>query len=445
MKIKGNNIFYVLLSGMFFSISAGAVELNVKPGTLKRELAKLAEAETKLTLKGAINSSDFEALANLPKSIKTLDMSGMELKGGMTAAKGPDGRAVYEEGELPGYLFFKSGLNEVQLPSTLKIIGDGCFAASSLATVKMESKDTEIRSFAFYDCKDLSRLQLSSGVVIHDMAFAGCESLQTVNLPEDSRLKGKEIFKNSGIWNLAGNEAIEYSEYSLATMPYLGTVSLNPTTEAAKGLLMGNGVMRSVSGIPADVPDLFAAASPSFQINEERDGIVTIGDFAFAGNQSEMLYLSPDLSYIGDYAYSYCPNLKHIEANALGYNVPEAEETAFAGVNESKIALYVTADSFDLWNSHPYWSRFDIHPGESSVESIEGLSGITVKADKEKILLQAAGGIGNFRIAGIDGVVLLAGHTSSDSYEADIADYQGKLIVVKVWNNKGEKNMTIMR
>lgn len=429
------------------SATVSAVEVSVSPGSLASKISQIPASEKELVLKGSVNAADYPAFQNLPASIISVDMKGLSFLGGESPV-GAKGKSVYSAGELPDYMFFSSPVVSVVLPSGILSVGEGSFAASAIKEITLPSSCRTISPYAFYGCKGLEKVNFSQGIArIGEMAFAGCEKLDNVKLPADIVVEGKETFSGSGVKVLDARQAAAYADYSLAGMPSVEQVGINPEASLGEGMLMANEKMNSVIGMGATIPALFTAASPQLDLSAEVDGMEEIGEYAFAANNSEIIMLSKDLERIDDYAFANCKNLKGVDAFSLGNYLPDLTDFSFSGIDVSKVSLYVTKESAETWQSHPVWGKFDVHPGENSITSVEtdGKNSINIISRKNAIEIRCGGGVGNYAIYNIDGKLIKKGSDSSDSVTVSLPSSAGSLIAVKVWNKGGEKSATIMR
>ncbi len=76
-------------------------------------------------------------------------------------------------------------LTSIELPATVTSIGDGAFMdCDNLKTVKLSSAITEINDYAFMNCRSLTDIAFHEGITsIGDGAFMGCKSMVKVTLP----------------------------------------------------------------------------------------------------------------------------------------------------------------------------------------------------------------------------------------------------------------------
>lgn len=431
------------------AITASSAILTVTPGNLGKSISTVGADEQELVIKGSIDATDYPALANLPDNIIKLDISSLVFEGGgVSTTDGKPGK-IYSANELPDYAFFQKPITSISFPTSLVAIGKGALAETSVKSISLPAKCIEIGDYAFYGCQSLESVSSSveGRMKVGDMAFANCGNLTTLRLPAATYYSGKEIFAGSGLKYLPTASAAGYGDYSFSSMTKLEGLELDPSVSYGKGMIMANPVLVSVQGMEGEIPDLFAAASPNINLYRELNGLENIGEYAFAGNASQTIVLSKGLNYIGPHAFSNALNLTGVDAWFLGSNLPEADETAFSGVDESKIMLYVTNESKDLWAAHPYWSRFDLRPGDSGVKDpvVMTAEDIFISSEEDRIAIKCGGPVGNFSVYSIDGKILHKSRSSDSEVSFNIPLSAGKVIVVRVDNGRADKSMTIMR
>ena len=445
------NISIKILTVLFLGvscISSYANDLTVSPGTLGKAISTVDSGEEELVIKGNIGASDFEVFSELPSGIKTLDLSGLSLDGGFVATGDAERQSYFKPGELPAYLFFGSKFDKVILPENLVEVGEGAFADSDVSEVIFPGNCSLIASYAFYNCKNLKNIQLpEKGVKIEEGVFGKCVSLENINIPAGSVLAGKFIFQDTAITDLDLSGVASFGDFSISSSGELKNLTVNENVVNTKGVAMSNWALRSINGLGTEVPDMMAAVCPVLSTDNILENVSEIGDYAFADSEMEMIILGGKINYIGEYSFAHNNNIIGIDANALEANIPDVAETAFAGCDESKIALYVTYGSYDAWMSHPYWSRFDIHRGaDASVGALEKEKDvIAIRATENGVRLESNYGIGNYSVTATDGVNILKGYSSEEVLDIDLSQSSVKVVIVKVWNHKGEKTVTLMR
>ena len=90
-------------------------------------------------------------------------------------------------GKLPAKLFYNCrGLESVELPDGIRIIGDSALSCcSELKEVAIPESVTSIGASAFGGCSKLERVNLPAGLKsIGARAFANCRALKEIEIPE---------------------------------------------------------------------------------------------------------------------------------------------------------------------------------------------------------------------------------------------------------------------
>ena len=107
-----------------------------------------------------------------------------------------NGRKVVEIAE--GAFRSNSYIVSVEIPSTVKVIGDRAFEKCvNMERVKMGNSVETIGVGAFSDCVKLKEIEWSRKLTkIKESAFSNCTKLATTTIPENVRLIEKQAFKN---------------------------------------------------------------------------------------------------------------------------------------------------------------------------------------------------------------------------------------------------------
>lgn len=115
-----------------------------------------------------------------------------------------EGVTEIKKGDIPYALSWK--VKKLQLPSTLKTIGDSAFYNSEYKIVNIPKGVTSIGASAFGWC-DLEYVTIPNSVVsIGDNAFAGCHKLKSINILSSVRYMGEDVF----LYNQNINKVIYY-------------------------------------------------------------------------------------------------------------------------------------------------------------------------------------------------------------------------------------------
>ena len=87
-------------------------------------------------------------------------------------------------------------LTKMQLPATLKSLGDAFYWCKNLESVNLPDGLTTIANNTFYGCEKLNGIIIPEGVTrIGTTAFYECNSLETINIPSSVESIGTDCFK----------------------------------------------------------------------------------------------------------------------------------------------------------------------------------------------------------------------------------------------------------
>ena len=203
-----------------------------------------------------------------------------------------------KEGSNLGYLF-KNGSN-ASIPEKLRSV-----------TI---TGDDPIVEEAFKNCEHLKKISLSGAQFIGDEAFAGCSNLAMVNVSNDIKGIGNNVFLGCG--NLTYNEYNEANYIGNEGRPYLILVKSK------------NVVQLTIN------EDTRIIANNAFEGCTELSGItipqnvVMIGDNAFAdcAGITEMV-IPNNVQSIGKGAFSGCYNLTSLTIPFIGSSIKTAEDS----------------------------------------------------------------------------------------------------------------------
>ena len=281
-------------------------------------------------------------------------------------------------------------IKTVTLPETLTTIGESAFyGCSGMTTINLPESLTDIGTWAFYNCSKLQSITIPSKITtIPDNAFNECRKLNNVTFPSNVTTLGTEAFY----------KCITFTEINIpATLTNIGTDafascegnlkftvdSANPNYSALDGNLYNKnkttflyyalGKTATTFVVPEGVTDIGRHA---FSFEEDLQTVsvastvknlgygaftnatalktVTFGGVssklekiehrAFFGDVSlYSIEVSPKLTYVGNYAFSYCNILGQINSylsesgwNSLTVKTP-ADNASFL---KSSIRIY---------------------------------------------------------------------------------------------------------
>lgn len=459
MTIKNIKIL-LLTAAAAAGLDASAVELTTSPGRLQTQLQQLGEiSDGALVLKGHCDVRDLMQLASLPASVKTLDLSGVTVDEYSASENIFENRSYFKANELPCYIFFKSPADKIVCPTTLKRIDDGAFAGAEALEIQLPEGLQEIGAHVFYDCASLRSIKLPASLrtlgmwafarcssladmdmsstnvtSLEECTFTGCSSLQNVTLPASLVSIGKEVFSGTGIRSLNLQNIRHADDYALVGMTQLEEVSLASSADMGQGLLMANTNLRSISGMPVDLPRLFAANCNNLEIATSLQGVNTAGEYSLAGTKGKVIVLGKGLARLEKGALRNIIGLREIHAGELGADVPEADEAAFEGIDCPAVTLAVDDDAVDTWKNDPVWSRFSIiRNSELGVDEIVAdADDINVAFGGGVLEVSSSAPIQNIDVYNLDGRHLFTASPNISYWSRDMNDCTEKIIMVRV-------------
>lgn len=321
---------------------------------------------------GNINDIDLSAIRNLTTLMK-LDLSET------TISSLPD-----------QFMYNRSSLVEVKLPSTLKSIGnDAFYGCSALQTFDLNGITT-IGSSVFSNCRSLSYINLTGVQSIGNSAFSGCSKLNNIDLSTVSYI-GSSAFSNC-----TSLEAIDLTsavsigrmfEESYGSDSFENCTSLKEVTFGNNLHYLGSYSFRNTAIENIALPDSLTSIAYGVFENCENllsveipSSITTINSEAFHGCSSlRSVSMETGLSVIGSSAFNGCtslvevtipPTVKSIGSSAFDNSgiktfkcyavVPPTAESSFIGNNMdmSRTYLYVPPFSKDFYRNTEFWSNF---------------------------------------------------------------------------------------
>ena len=254
------------------------------------------------------------------------------------------------------------GLNEVNMPSTIKKIGEGAFYASVLRSVNIPDSVTEICDGAFCNCMYLQSVSIPASVTkIGKDAFAGCGEIVSIVVDKsnpiyDSRDNCNAIIETATNTLLFGcnntvvpntiSEIGENAFYDCSglksvdlpdTLRRIGDSAFNGCSSLAKLMILssvtriGEGAFYACGGLMSIVVDtnnvVYDSRNNCNAIIETRtgrlvagcantvipDSVTCIGEGAFADCYGLTSMLIPDtIESIGAYAFKACSGMTSV-------------------------------------------------------------------------------------------------------------------------------------
>ena len=188
---------------------------------------------------------------------------------------------------------------EFNTRSQIEYIGDYAFANTSISSVNLPSTVKSIGNSAFYKTSKLNKAVLNSGLeTVGEYAFAESAIAETVIPATVKSIGNYAFYKTSKLNKAVLNSGLEtVGEYAFAESALAETV------------------------IPATVKSIGNYAFYKTRtLNKAvlNSGLETIGDYAFAESALNVLEMEADVKYIGEYAFYDTYSLKSISSSESG-------------------------------------------------------------------------------------------------------------------------------
>lgn len=440
-----NNIARALIvcAGLI-PFSAGALEIELTPGQLEHQLLLMDAAEESLILKGEAEALDLRCLSKLPATVKTIDMSELSL----IASELPApyyGASSFQAGEIPPYIFMGLQAETLKLPQATTIIGDGAFATSRISSITLPAVST-LGRFAFHDCRNLQSVDFTKATIseLPSGTFRGCTSLQTALFAGTVTSVGDRAFYNSGIRSVSLPGAVYVGDYAFALAPRLEQVVLASNCKLGDGAFFGDTDMTALAGYDGNSGSLTFAGSGMTELPTMVNS-ATIQNGMFAGSDIRKVRLGSKVTRIEANAFRRADHLEAVDVSELGTNCPEADAEAFAGLDLSKVILYVEDGKEDHWKSVPVWREFDITGRTATIDNLtESPSALYIYLDGDILTVKAETPITEFSVYSLDGKLLTQGALGNTVASVSAAGFP-EVIIVKAADKVNTKILKIRR
>lgn len=215
----------------------------------------------------------------LPSSLKVIGGSSFAGCSHVTSLSLPGGLE-----EIGGNAFWGLGISSLQLPGSLRTLGGGAFGGcKNLTSVSIPNTVTSLGIGAFQECSSLTTATLPAGLtILPRYLFAECTSLRTVSIPDTVTVIEDDAFRNSGISSITFPEGLLSINHGAFRNTNLTSVSFPDSLE-------GIGI-EAFAGTP-----LTEAVIP--------ESVTYIGDGAFPAGEQFTIY-----GYRGTTAHGFALN-----------------------------------------------------------------------------------------------------------------------------------------
>jgi hypothetical protein len=293
-------LFSLLVLTAVTALACQALTVNITPGKLAQVIDDDVEI-TELVISGSMDARDFLFITENLNHLNVLDLSQVTIVPYNKSVPVYGTYIDYLGNEIPRTAFFGKPLTSVILPAGIEGIGYAAFAG----------------------CDQLQSIELPASVTyLEDYAFAG-SGLTSIELPSTVYWMGDGVFSRCNALTQANVNSTEVGRFA-----FLGDTALNALT-------IGNNVRAikegAFNGCTALTTIRFAAKSQLSRIGDEafinsglRDinikniAVNSIGDWALSQTRLMSIALTDGLTHLGDGALAHNPYLTHAELPDMG-------------------------------------------------------------------------------------------------------------------------------
>ena len=293
-------LFLSLLVAAVSCISMQALTVQNTAGNLSQQVSDTQITE--LIVTGTLDARDFLFITNELTELTVVDLSQATIVPFNTGKAIYGTVTTYHENEIPRTAFFGKKLTAVTLPANIQTIGFAAFAG----------------------CDRLQQVTLPESLTyIADYAFAGT-ALTSIDLPENIQGMGKGVFSRCEALTAANINAQYVGDFA-----FLGDINLSQVNIGANvtSILMGvfNGctALQTINFDPAcrlsRIDEEAFINSGLENIDIAALGVGTIGDWAFAQTQLSSLTLPNGMTQLGVGSLSHNHMLENVIFPGVGH------------------------------------------------------------------------------------------------------------------------------
>lgn len=318
------------------------IYLNVdEPGTLSTMIAENRKYQIKnLRLTGNLNGTDINFIR---------EMAGCDSNGNSTPG-------VLEVLDISGCTIVSGGRSYYQSNRTIENV---------------------IGKYMFYNCKVLTTLRIpDNSTIIEDYAFADCERLSVVSIPNVVKSFGIESFRNNiSLLRIPMPSELE----RINDMAFIGCNGLFEIVVPSNVTYIGAGIVKdcqNISKINVEVGNTNYASRDGvlfssdiveliiYPVNhagseyEVPEGVEKIASYAFVNAKGlNSVCLPSSVLTIGQDAFIGCVNLTMLQVQAL--TPPVCQNDCFDNISKTRCELQVPTGCRSSYWVAPVWSEFN--------------------------------------------------------------------------------------
>ncbi len=209
-----------------------------------------------------------------------------------------------------------SALTTVQLPETLKTIGESAFSSTGLTEIIIPSGVVQMGLSAFSDNSNLNKVTILASALtkIENFTFKNCK-IQELTLTSGIKTVGTYAFENNELQSLVLPDGIELLEEGAFKLNRISEITMPSTLKTIEAYAFSDNQLQKII-LSANVEKLGPYAFlGNTNVSEIvlNEGLKTIGRNAFYGMTNlTTLTLPASLLSVDQYAFADCSNLSEL-------------------------------------------------------------------------------------------------------------------------------------
>lgn len=244
---------------------------------------------------------------------------------------------------IGSYAFESTDLKEITIPSTVESVGSYAFSKTKIETVVVESGVKEINDYAFNDCSNLKTVTIGDNVQkMGTYVFSNDTALTDVTIGDGTEEIGERAFEGDrALLSVTIGEGLKELQYRIfAKCTFLKKIDLpDSLTSISNGAFSDSALMENGLS-PLKYADNWLIGYNSNHTDDSevtvKKGTVGIAPDALYKHQMETLNLPDSLKYINSGAISYTSNLKTVTL-PQGLEIIGTEAFKLSGLSEITI------------------------------------------------------------------------------------------------------------
>lgn len=201
-----------------------------------------------------------------------------------------------------------ANLSSIEIPANVTIIGEEAFKLSNITSITLPANLVKINASTFEQCKELTEViwskdnsQISNITVIEEKAFAFCDALTTITLPEKVKTIGNQAFQKC-------------PKLETVTLPEsVETISMNAFSECSSlsSINIPDGI-KLIDILAFDRCSNLEKITSKYATEDGRALILENEIKVFAPKDITEYIIPENAMSIIDYAFNYCTELTSI-------------------------------------------------------------------------------------------------------------------------------------